>query len=39
MVTTKDGKLLYVSENVIEYLGHSAVRYVTPSLSAIVEEP
>ncbi len=26
LVSTQDGKLLYISENVTEYLGHSMVR-------------
>ena len=30
LVTTRDGKLVYISENVTEYLGHSMVG---PSLS------
>lgn len=25
LLTTRDGKLLYISENVTEYLGHSMV--------------
>ena len=28
LLTTRDGKLLYISENVTEYLGHSMVSYL-----------
>lgn len=28
LVTTRDGKLVYISENVTEYLGHSMVGFI-----------
>lgn len=32
LVTTRDGKLVYISENVTEYLGHSMVGFIDSEL-------
>lgn len=35
LISTKEGKLLYISENVTEFLGHSMVRIFLQFLSHI----